>query len=1024
MAIALIGRQVYSAPLAASQTINFALTGGDPGVANSTPNLVNDFVLVEMAVTYQGTSTTLTLAATNYLARWGETARNDSACGNYRGQYRYMPATPDTNIVITAGTVPTGAVLTVLISAFRGVATTTPFDGVTLATAGGVNGGVPNPAAVTSSATAASAKSLLIVEALSSFNVDTDYPHSFGSFTAPSGETFDDFLSYSSGGKSVTGDAWATVSQGIVRDLLASTSYDPPAGTWGRGTNASDTWQAATFCLRWDGTYVAPLPTTSGVGTVSIVPSVSAQALAKVSASGSASLAPRVAGTAAVGSPAALTAIGAVALGLAVQSEAVMGFIPSPSTVITPLPPEIRGRDLRIAINALIAATGAAAVPISSGPGRVPYRTHRAAINAVITALGPLAAPVPRLPRITASDADIVATVDSLINIVAAQGPAEIVQIVAGPTSVSTPEDPNTDIFIGTYQANVSVTWELAGADVDAFTLDPDTGDLDFAVPTDYETKSSYSVAVIATSATGQQASRQVTVTITNVLDAPALLTPDLSATSVQENRTQNFQIARVTTQAGVTWTLSNTAGNRFAKSGNFIVAGATNIDYETTPVVGSGRGWGIQITQTLADSPNSPLVTDHTIFVLDIASEGGADTTAPVINAGPTTVTISENVAAGTLIGTFGATEPVTWSKSGTDATSFTLDASTGDLSLIPSPDFETKASYTLTVTATDTATNSTNRTVTVNISDVDEVQPTITSPTTISTPEGQLFVQTLTADEPVTWSIPSTAGGDSALFTIEPATGRLEFRQVPSFRNPRDIGSNNSYSVTVRATDQSPLANFRAVTLTVNVTEVVAGAARDRIGAQEGWAIDIEGNDAFVRSFTDASNTYSGPVSGLMTTSGTVRSVALIKLPWRETGSGVIEAISGDALPGAVAQVLQEASRPEQVGGVYQYRDAFEWRSDGHLWRVIVNEGRHQLGTNGIDLGVLPASTRFSVAHTYRFNYCANAIFYEGNPTNGQARIDLACIYPVMRRNGTLRLGGGVAAGSTWLGQVLRSY
>lgn len=71
---------------------------------------------------------------------------------------------------------------------------------------------------------------------------------------------------------------------------------------------------------------------------------------------------------------------------------------------------------------------------------------------------------------------------------------------------------------------------------------------------------------------------------------------------------------------------------------------------------------------------------------------------------------------------GTLTANEPVTWSKSGTDAARVTLNPATGAWSL-ETTDFETKASYAWTFTATDLALNATNQNVAITITDVDEI-------------------------------------------------------------------------------------------------------------------------------------------------------------------------------------------------------------------------------------------------------------------------------------------------------------
>jgi hypothetical protein len=93
------------------------------------------------------------------------------------------------------------------------------------------------------------------------------------------------------------------------------------------------------------------------------------------------------------------------------------------------------------------------------------------------------------------------------------------------------------------------------------------------------------------------------------------------------------------------------------------------------------------------------------------------------------------ENAPTSTVIYTATATDAiaVTYSLSGDDAALLNIDASTGVVTLKNSADFETKSSYSFTVTATDALGNaSTPQSVIVSVTDVDEVAPVFTSGTT----------------------------------------------------------------------------------------------------------------------------------------------------------------------------------------------------------------------------------------------------------------------------------------------------
>ncbi|RLA67147.1 MAG: hypothetical protein DRQ78_03150 [Epsilonproteobacteria bacterium] len=92
--------------------------------------------------------------------------------------------------------------------------------------------------------------------------------------------------------------------------------------------------------------------------------------------------------------------------------------------------------------------------------------------------------------------------------------------------------------------------------------------------------------------------------------------------------------------------------------------------------------------------------------------------------------VTVAENqTSAITLVATDNDT--IAYSISGTDASSFTVGSSSGEVTFNTAPDYETKSSYTFLATATDDTGNASSQTVVITILDIDEVDttaPTIT--------------------------------------------------------------------------------------------------------------------------------------------------------------------------------------------------------------------------------------------------------------------------------------------------------
>ncbi len=146
--------------------------------------------------------------------------------------------------------------------------------------------------------------------------------------------------------------------------------------------------------------------------------------------------------------------------------------------------------------------------------------------------------------------------------------------------------------------------------------------------------------------------------------------------------------------------------------------------------------------------------------------------------------------------------------------AANFDIVSTTGQLQTKAALDRERTSSYSVTVAVHDgkasdgtasTATDDTIR-VTINIEDVDE-PPLVIGSATRTVRENTTAVATYSASDPeratttFTWSL---AGDDAGEFAISDR-GVLTFYPAPNYEAPTDTGGDNTYEVTVRATDAS---------------------------------------------------------------------------------------------------------------------------------------------------------------------------------------------------------------------------
>ncbi|HEY9698799.1 MAG TPA: cadherin domain-containing protein [Trichocoleus sp.] len=193
----------------------------------------------------------------------------------------------------------------------------------------------------------------------------------------------------------------------------------------------------------------------------------------------------------------------------------------------------------------------------------------------------------------------------------------------------------------------------------------------------------------------------------------------------------------------------------------------------------------------------------------------------------------VNENTATGTVVGTFGTTDPdsgntFTYSfvtgTGDTDNGSFTIDNTTGQLKLNVVPDFETKSSYSIRVRTTDQGNLSFEKVLTIGIQNINEAPTDIAlSANSVdeNLPIGSVVGAFSTVDQDAgdsfTYSLVTGTGStDNGLFTIDNTTGQLKLNVVPNFE------TKNSYSIRVRSRDQGGLTTEKVFAITVkNVNE-----------------------------------------------------------------------------------------------------------------------------------------------------------------------------------------------------------
>ena len=244
-------------------------------------------------------------------------------------------------------------------------------------------------------------------------------------------------------------------------------------------------------------------------------------------------------------------------------------------------------------------------------------------------------------------------------------------------------------------------------------------------------------------------------------------------------------------------------------------------LDYETKSVY--------SITITIVDSgisPNSSISTplsyseDFTITL--------SDKDEPVTGVSLSSLIMNENISASSLVAEISAvtedkSDTHTYALSGTDASSFVLSGNNLLLASTLSPDYETKSSYSVTITATDAATTA-SQTFTLQVRDLPEY-PASSVTNYKSIAENGTAIATLTGTDnnsaDVTFSLGT--GQDAAYFNVDP-DGTIIFTRAPDYETPLDTDLDNIYEVPIVMTN-GVLNTYFTYYVTVSDVEEVGG-------------------------------------------------------------------------------------------------------------------------------------------------------------------------------------------------------
>ena len=405
---------------------------------------------------------------------------------------------------------------------------------------------------------------------------------------------------------------------------------------------------------------------------------------------------------------------------------------------------------------------------------------------------------------------------------------------------------------------NDTLSYSLEGLDAASFDIVSSSGQLKTKVVPNYETKSSYSVTVKATDPSNASDTITVTISVTNV---------DESGT-VTFSYPAPFQVNEVLTAtlsdpdgsiSGETWIWERSLNQN---SGWTVIPGATSASY--TLVVADEDHY-LRATATYTDAVFGSGKTAQAV-----STKVPNLNWPPEFGISPPTFSVPENSAAGVEIGTPVTAadqemDPLTYSLDDTDGASFDIESSTGQIKTKAPLDYETKDSYSVTVTARDRPVDdpevqSDTITVTINVTNEEEpgevtlssVHPQVGTEltATLEDPDGSVSGKTWkwykSSDLPSQNNWTEIPGATSASYT--PVTAdEGDFLRATVTYTDRHGSDQTAHGVSDTTVTEEPVSNNAPVfdegdSATRSVDE---NAARVNVGAPVG-AMDQDLSDA----------------------------------------------------------------------------------------------------------------------------------------------------------------------------------
>ena len=415
------------------------------------------------------------------------------------------------------------------------------------------------------------------------------------------------------------------------------------------------------------------------------------------------------------------------------------------------------------------------------------------------------------------------------------------------------------------------------GTDQALFSIDAATGVVsfnaapDFEAPGDADGDNVYDIQVTVTDGSGASVSQGIQIRVLDVAENQAPVITSAAGASVDENQTIAIDVDATDDSAGLVYSLTGGTDQALFSidPSTGLVSFVAAPDFEAPGDADGDNVYDIQVTVT--DASGASVSQSIQITVLDV-DENQAPTIisadSAIVDENQTTaidVDATDDSTGTVLARTSGLTEGTGLVYSltgGADQALFSIDAATGLVSFLTSPDYENPGDadgdniYDIQVTVTDSQGGTAVQDIQITVEDVLENQvPAIISAAIASVDENQTIAIDVDATDDsdsegagLVYSL--TGGTDQTLFTIDPSTGLVSFVAAPDFEAPGDADGDNIYDIQVTVTDSkgasvSQNLQIRVLDVRENLAPVITSAAGASVIENQTAAIDVDAVD-----------------------------------------------------------------------------------------------------------------------------------------------------------------------------------